>query len=152
MDVGSLFMSFSGRINRAKFWLGVVILTVINFVISFAVALLMGNSTVGTIITGIIGILIFIASLAVGAKRCHDRAKSGWLLLLFYVVPGILMVIAAVMGLYGAVGGSTSSGLVAAVLGIAAFAICIWAFVELGCLRGTIGPNQYGPDPLPPGA
>lgn len=23
----------------------------------------------------------------------------------------------------------------------------IWAFVELGCLRGTIGSNQYGPDP-----
>jgi uncharacterized membrane protein YhaH (DUF805 family) len=23
----------------------------------------------------------------------------------------------------------------------------IWAFVELGCLRGTEGPNQYGEDP-----
>jgi uncharacterized membrane protein YhaH (DUF805 family) len=23
----------------------------------------------------------------------------------------------------------------------------IWAFVELGCLRGTGGPNSYGPDP-----
>lgn len=23
----------------------------------------------------------------------------------------------------------------------------IWAFVELGCLRGTYGKNQYGPDP-----
>ena len=23
----------------------------------------------------------------------------------------------------------------------------IWAFIETGCLRGTIGPNQYGPDP-----
>jgi uncharacterized membrane protein YhaH (DUF805 family) len=27
-------------------------------------------------------------------------------------------------------------------------AIVIWAFVELGCLPGTSGPNQYGPDPL----
>lgn len=24
----------------------------------------------------------------------------------------------------------------------------IWAFVEVGCLRGTMGPNQFGPDPL----
>ena len=24
----------------------------------------------------------------------------------------------------------------------------LWFFVELGCLRGTVGPNQYGPDPL----
>ena len=23
----------------------------------------------------------------------------------------------------------------------------IWSFVEVGCLRGTVGPNQYGADP-----
>ena len=23
----------------------------------------------------------------------------------------------------------------------------IWAFIETGCLRGTVGPNTYGPDP-----
>ena len=37
-------------------------------------------------------------------------------------------------------------------LGLAAFAVGVWAFVELGCLRGTIGPNRYGPDPLEPTA
>jgi uncharacterized membrane protein YhaH (DUF805 family) len=37
-------------------------------------------------------------------------------------------------------------------LHLVSFAITIWAFVELGCLRGTIGPNRYGPDPLPPPA
>lgn len=24
----------------------------------------------------------------------------------------------------------------------------LWYFIEAGCLRGTVGPNQYGPDPL----
>jgi len=24
----------------------------------------------------------------------------------------------------------------------------IWLFIELGCLRGTFGPNRFGPDPL----
>jgi uncharacterized membrane protein YhaH (DUF805 family) len=24
----------------------------------------------------------------------------------------------------------------------------IWAFVETGCLRGTVGPNRFGPDPV----
>jgi uncharacterized membrane protein YhaH (DUF805 family) len=24
----------------------------------------------------------------------------------------------------------------------------IWALIWFGCLRGTVGPNQYGPDPL----
>jgi uncharacterized membrane protein YhaH (DUF805 family) len=34
------------------------------------------------------------------------------------------------------------------ILSLAAGIIAIWGFVELGCLRGTPGPNQYGPDPL----
>jgi uncharacterized membrane protein YhaH (DUF805 family) len=37
-------------------------------------------------------------------------------------------------------------------LSLVAFAISIWGFVELGCLRGTDGPNTYGPDPLEAGA
>jgi len=27
-------------------------------------------------------------------------------------------------------------------------ALWVWAIVELGFLRGTKGPNRYGPDPL----
>jgi hypothetical protein len=28
------------------------------------------------------------------------------------------------------------------------FALTMWAFVEIGCLRGTVGPNRYGVNPL----
>jgi uncharacterized membrane protein YhaH (DUF805 family) len=28
------------------------------------------------------------------------------------------------------------------------FILGIWALIWFGCLRGTVGPNQYGPDPL----
>ena len=31
---------------------------------------------------------------------------------------------------------------------VAAFAISVWLFVEIGFLRGTQGPNRFGPDPL----
>src|SRR5882672_10331368 len=24
-----------------------------------------------------------------------------------------------------------------------------WFFIEFGCMRGTVGPNKYGPDPVP---
>jgi uncharacterized membrane protein YhaH (DUF805 family) len=34
------------------------------------------------------------------------------------------------------------------ILHIISFGITVWAFIELGCLRGTRGPNRYGPDPL----
>jgi len=36
----------------------------------------------------------------------------------------------------------------AVIFGLASLAVSIWAIVELGFLRGTPGPNQYGPDPL----
>jgi uncharacterized membrane protein YhaH (DUF805 family) len=35
-----------------------------------------------------------------------------------------------------------------AIFHLVATAISIWAFIELGCLRGTRGTNAYGPDPL----
>jgi uncharacterized membrane protein YhaH (DUF805 family) len=31
---------------------------------------------------------------------------------------------------------------------VLAGALGLWAFVELGLLRGTAGANAYGPDPL----
>jgi uncharacterized membrane protein YhaH (DUF805 family) len=94
-------------------------------------------------VNGMIGIVIFISSLAVGVKRLHDRDKSGWYLILFYVVPTVLVVIAMVLGMT-----MEDSLIVAGILGVIAAGIGIWAFIEIGCLRGTVGPNPYGPDPL----
>jgi uncharacterized membrane protein YhaH (DUF805 family) len=34
------------------------------------------------------------------------------------------------------------------ILVLAGFALTIWGFVEIGCLRGTAGSNTYRPDPL----
>ena len=36
------------------------------------------------------------------------------------------------------------------IVGFLALAIGLWSLIELGCLRGTIGQNKYGPDPLAP--
>ncbi len=147
MDVSSLLVSFSGRINRAKFWAAILIYIVI-YIVLFVLALALGQGMIMQLLGVVIGILLFISGIAVGIKRLHDRNKSGWWLLLFYVVPGILSGIGMFMAIYGAVGGSGSTGMLGLVLNIVALAICIWAFVELGCLRGTVGANQYGPDPL----
>ena len=142
MDWGSLFFKFSGRINRAKYWLAALIYVVIYLVLA-AVGYATDQSVAYQAINGMLNIVIFISSLAVGIKRLHDRNKSGWYLLLFYIVPGILVTAAAVM--YVTMDDAT---LTSAVLGLAAFAVGVWAFVELGCLRGTVGANRYGPDPI----
>ena len=40
------------------------------------------------------------------------------------------------------------AGGIGIVLLLASAALSIWAMVEFGFLRGTAGPNHYGPDPL----
>ena len=56
------------------------------------------ESAVYQAVNGMLGIVIFISSLAVGVKRLHDRNKSGWYLVLFYIVPGILVTGGIVVG------------------------------------------------------
>jgi uncharacterized membrane protein YhaH (DUF805 family) len=97
---------------------------------------------IGIVLSIILDIFLFVAGIAVGIKRLHDRNKGGWWLLLFYVVPGMISAAQRVVDEEGG-----RSGIVL-VLALASVAIPIWALIELGCLRGTAGPNQYAPDPL----
>ena len=144
MDWGHLFFKFDGRVNRAKFWIAVLIFAAINVVLAI-VGYVMDQSVVFQALNSMLGIVILISSIAVGVKRLHDRNKSGWYLLLFYLVPSILVVIGVLIGAF-----VEDSTIIATVLGLLAFAIAVWAFIEMGCLRGTIGINQYGPDPVAP--
>ncbi len=146
MDFGTLLFSFQGRVNRAKYWLAVLI----YFVAAFILALLgfMADQIIGGVglLYGIVGTVVYVAllvsSIAVGIKRLHDREKSGWWLLAFYVLPTVIVLLGTFLS-WGA-GSMAISGL----FSLIALAISVWAFVELGCLRGTVGPNRYGPDPI----
>lgn len=97
---------------------------------------------------GVIYLVLIWAGLAIFVKRLHDRNKSAWWLLLYWLAPVALHVYAyasapsicdAMMGV------RTPLGHVAA--GIALL-ISLWVFVELYCFRGTKGENRFGPDPL----
>ena len=144
MDWGHLFFKFDGRVNRARFWIAALVFAVINVVLAI-LGYVMDQSVVFQALNSMLGIVILISSIAVGVKRLHDRNKSGWYLLLFYLVPSVLVVIGVLIGAF-----VEDSTIIATVLGLLAFAIAVWAFIEMGCLRGTIGINQYGPDPVAP--
>ena len=70
-----------------------------------------------------------------GVRRLHDRGKTGYWLLLYYLLPSMMWKSAGV----DAVG--LASWLL--ILGI-----LIWAIVDLGVLRGDTGSNDFGPNPL----
>lgn len=80
MTLGQVFFSFEGRITRATWWL-------------YGVAALLGLGLTGFALLTIAGLpneraetLVNVAllwpTLAVSAKRWHDRDKSGWWLLI----------------------------------------------------------------------
>ncbi|HET7678906.1 MAG TPA: DUF805 domain-containing protein [Xanthobacteraceae bacterium] len=135
MPFTQLLFSFRGRINRAIYWLTTLALLAILIALAF-VAVMSGGFGALIVLLLISYIPLLWIGLAIGAKRLHDRDKSAWWLLVFYVLPSVLQGIAEQGGGLGFV------------FNLAGAAIAIWGIVELGFLRGTDGPNQYGPDPL----
>jgi uncharacterized membrane protein YhaH (DUF805 family) len=149
MDWTTLFFRFNGRINRAKFWLASLVYTtiMIALVAAFIVSIgefdkdrigeMVGTSLLFIAIGGVVFLIMVWSSFATAIKRLHDRNKSGWWMLLFWVLPSIIGIAA-----------DSISGIGSFVLNAVSIVLSIWGFVEVGCLRGTQGPNEYGPDPL----
>ena len=147
MNFGQLLFGFQGRINRGKYWLAALIYFIIGLVMA-TIGYFAEEAPAFQILNAVVSIGVLISSIAVGIKRLHDRDKSGWWLLLFYLVPSLLWGIGAVVFFYG-VGAEAAGGMIGGgVLFALGFTVLIWAFIELGCLRGTLGPNRFGPDPL----
>jgi uncharacterized membrane protein YhaH (DUF805 family) len=153
MTLTDYLFSPRGRVNRAKYWLFVLVSIAIMVVLIAIMSVVwvgqLYDSRGGTgfpagalIVVGIVYLALVIVGIFVGIKRLHDRDKSGWWLLVFYLLPTVLSWISAILSRDGL-------GIVFALGGLA---ISIWALVELGCLRGTVGPNRYGEDPLAPAA
>ena len=141
----SEFFTFRGRTNRGRYWLTALVVGLITLPFFIAVALAIGMERVsrgeGTLPLSLVSVMVSIPILLAGIRRLHDRDKSGHWLWLFYGGSFVLNFIGQVLQL----GGSPMGG---GLLMLASFAISIWGFVELGCLRGTSGPNRFGQDPL----
>jgi len=140
------FFGFRGRISRATYWLLVVLWIAFGPIgMTFVLwAAPIGNTKLDSIVLSVLIVAVVIgicvSGLAIGAKRLHDRDRSGWWILLFYAVPAALWIIA----------GKMNNDLAETILNVIGWIPWIWGFVELGLLRGTAGPNRFGPDPLAP--
>jgi uncharacterized membrane protein YhaH (DUF805 family) len=92
IDWGHLLFAFDGRINRAKFWLGLVSVWVA--LIIFGGIARATNSSFGWLLFAIVYVGVIWVGLAVSIKRWHDRDKSGW-----WVLIGLIPIIGALWAL-----------------------------------------------------
>jgi uncharacterized membrane protein YhaH (DUF805 family) len=125
MSLSSLLWSWDGRIGRARFWLGVLLVILLGMAFGVVACLLGIPLDTGTgpvaeeiSLAGALYLLaaftaVAYAQLAVYAKRFHDRGKSAWWVLIAFVP----------------------------LIGF------LWIVIELGMLPGDPGPNLYGPPP-----
>jgi uncharacterized membrane protein YhaH (DUF805 family) len=164
MSAKHYLFGFSGRINRAKVWLWVLIaillwivagaVAAIGFDWSATIAALKAPvadaviphpackgtaSIVAMVVIGLIAIVYAWALLAIYAKRLHDRNRSAWWLLAYVLLPCIL-------NGYGCHHGGALGNVGRSIAGL----IGLWVFIDLYCLKGTKGANKYGTDPLEP--
>ena len=169
MDWTWYLFRFDGRINRAKLWLAMPVvlglLTVLGAVI-VAIQSLFGGPTpfsLGTkdifklvdpdvyrtlkladlprLLAKLLGIsLLLWVYFAISIKRLHDRDKSGWWMVPFFVAPG----------LYNQFDDRLPDSYFMMLPALIVFVLYVWGFVEMYCLKGSRKTNRFGADPLTP--
>ena len=137
---------FRGRLRRRDFWVGMILLLFIEIVLAFAFAGIMRPTGASELEWAALWLALAIlvwGSAALIVKRLHDRDKSALWYPLFGLAPAICYQLGVVYS------SNISNVLSPAQRGfwLAGLLLWIWAAVELGFMRGTAGPNRYGPDP-----
>ncbi len=111
MEIRQVLFSFHGRITRREYWLkGILPMLGMSFIAVTILAIIEATTGLTTdpktitrdateIIVGIIwipfGILLTIIQLAIFTKRWHDRGRTGWWNLIFFIpiIGSILFII-----------------------------------------------------------
>ena len=84
---------FSTRISRSEFWWGNLGVTITSIIVNFALVFLsdLVGFFIGVVLLVPFQIFVLIASTALAVRRLHDINKSGWWLLIYLTIVGILL-------------------------------------------------------------
>jgi uncharacterized membrane protein YhaH (DUF805 family) len=170
MDYRQLLVSFQGRISRGRYWLATLVIlgSMLAALLLLTLICEAFGIAIGPVAIDIIGISASIEPadgekavkaalfphvatimmtmvfawffVAASIKRLHDRNRSGW-----WIIPFVFAT-----GIYSQFGDWLGGSWPAALVGLTVLIGSIWGGVEMYVLKGTRGPNRFGPDPLAP--
>ncbi len=130
--------SFTGRIDRKQYWTRTLLLLLANLLGSAILIWLAvlnytppdpitARTIVGFALLGIVMVVFVVATVtgfaAAGVRRLHDRGKSGWWIVLYYLVPHWLLIESPWRG-------------ADLIVPLAAGAVLLWGLIDLGMLPG----------------
>ena len=141
-DIINLLFGYDGRIGRLYGLLGfLAFVAIVGFLSGIAEDVTVGTGDIGRYVAFvfIVGTGLWMHS-AVMIKRLHDRDKSAAWYLIYGVAPLGFFIAAIYLWTVRAIE-------VASILFVLSIVGLIWAIVELGFMRGTPGPNRFGPAP-----
>jgi uncharacterized membrane protein YhaH (DUF805 family) len=139
MDWVYLLSSFEGRISRKAFWIGIAVLIAAELA-----GYLIAQALQGDRLSAIVDLAFVYPEFAIAAKRAHDRDLPIWILIVFFG-GGAVLDLLTVLELSG---GNDQPSLMSLMIAVPFTVLLVALLIELGFRRGTIGPNQYGPDPV----
>jgi uncharacterized membrane protein YhaH (DUF805 family) len=142
MDWIYLLNSFEGRISRQPFWIAMAVVTVAEIF-----GHLIAEAVQGDRLSAIVDLAFTYPEFAIAAKRAHDRNLPIWILIVFFG-GGAVLDLFTVLGLTGT---REQPSVLSLMIAVPFTVLGLALLIELGFRRGTIGPNQHGPDPLASG-
>jgi uncharacterized membrane protein YhaH (DUF805 family) len=139
MDWAYLLNGFHGRIGRQTFWIAMGVLAVAEIF-----GHLIAEQVQGDRLGAIVDLAFTYPEFAVAIKRAHDRNMPIWLPAAFFGAGAVLDLFTVL----GWAGSDEAPSMLSLAIAVPFTVFGLALLVELGFRKGTVGPNQYGPDPL----
>ncbi len=149
MSIHHLFFEFDGRIPRLMWWAGMVLLLVPSILL---LSLLqpqpdpteISDASRQNALVSFFALLLIVPEAAITTKRFNDRGHPAWVAQVFVLIR-VATVTAQHFGFFIDLENMSPNESFVWVL-LSGYSV--WLVVDNGLLRGTDGPNTYGPDPL----
>lgn len=140
-----LLTTFAGRINRAKWWLGLLVISLANIGVGLIINpdFFFAEEASPSWPDTLWQIALIYPGTAITVKRFNDTNRPAWLGYLFAPLSALLL-----LKPHFAEALTELDPAVQLTIVLSMFAYFLFALIDNGFIRGTDGPNPFGPDPL----